>query len=389
MCLFVWTASFVFSQEVAVESFYVAESDLSAAANQRFDLNERPCALVKVQLTMDEASFDGNVIGDVEYKTGEYWVYMSEGSKRLKVMHNKFVPLEVEFEEYEIRSLQSKYTYVLKIRVPYNIQPREAREADVHGVYKLMIGENENITLRDARLKCLELAKAEAIKAEFGEMITSDVIQGDENDGDLYYENTLAKAQGEWLGDVQSPQIQVEYADGKLFFTAEVWGKAREIVQAKIDLDWKILRGEEGENETAEFNNRDRIRIKFKSPADGYVAVYLIEEGDETSCLLPYKQQTTGQFKVFAGREYTFFDRESDPMAVPYALATKHEIEKNQLVIIYSPNAFTKCNDTKGDPRRPNMLSSHNFQKWLLNCQRTDKDMVVNKKWVTIRKENN
>lgn len=307
---------------------------------------------------------------------------MTNGSKNMKVMHNSLLPLELEFSDYDINYLQARHTYVLTLQVPAGMKIQ--READVHGKYKLTIGENENVTLKDARIRCIELARAAAIKSEFGEMVTSDVLSKSEES----YENELAKAQGDWLGDTRKPVISVEYANDKLTFTSEVWGKAREIVQAKTDLDWKILRGKEGIVESSLFNHKDRFRILFKSPIDGFLAVYLIEEGDETSCLLPYPHQTNGQYQVKGGINYTFFDKTIEPEAIPWSLALsnlQHNIEKNQLVIIFSPNPFTKCNDTSNAPGHPNKLSSNDFQKWLLKCQRADKDMIVNKKWVTIQ----
>ena len=50
------------------------------------------------------------------------------------------------------------------------------RTVTVNGTYTYIVGDNDDISLREAKVKCIELAKAEAIKAEFGEMITSDVI---------------------------------------------------------------------------------------------------------------------------------------------------------------------------------------------------------------------
>lgn len=46
----------------------------------------------------------------------------------------------------------------------------------VHGKYVFEVSDNDDITLKDAKLKCIALAKAKAIKEEFGEMVTSDVI---------------------------------------------------------------------------------------------------------------------------------------------------------------------------------------------------------------------
>ena len=169
-------------------------------------------------------------------------------------------------------------------------------------------------------------------------------------------------------------------------FTAEVWGIAREIVQSKVDLNWSVLTS--NGRETIDFKNGDRIFVKFFSPAaDGYVAIYLNNFSDDmTSCLLPYRNNTTGRHSVKRNKEILFFDKEKDPDATNYKLTTQQEIENNELVVIYSPNPFIKCTDITGDEKHPNWLSTHDFQKWLLNCQRADKDMVVEKKRIRIHK---
>ena len=69
----------VFGQELTVKSMEVAPMDLSASTQPRNDRNGNPCALVKVQLATQGASFEGSVIGDTEFKKGEYRVYMSAG----------------------------------------------------------------------------------------------------------------------------------------------------------------------------------------------------------------------------------------------------------------------------------------------------------------------
>ncbi len=267
------------------------------------------------------------------------------------------------------------------------------RVVDVHGTYTYVVSDNDNITLREAKHKCIELAKAEAIKNEFGVMITSDVIDTNvETNGEAassyFWENTVAMAKGDWLGNTKPHEVTVSYENEKLKFTANVWGKAREIIQAKVDLKWDILKdGKDKKVVTTSFISGERIFIRFRSPSDGYVAIYLIEGDDNTSCLLPYRKDPIGKFRIKSGKEYLFFDKDEDPQASFYKLTTKYETEANQLVVIYSPNPFTKCSDITGDARHPNSLSTHDFQKWLLNCQRADRSMVVVKKWVNIRKE--
>ena len=115
------------AQKLTVESFDVAPMDLSASTSPRLDLNKQPCALVKVQLAAEGAKFDGNVLGDCAYKTGEYWVYMSQGSYQLKVRHPNFVPLTVNFRDYDIRGVEPKTTYVLTLLMPQTGQAQKQK----------------------------------------------------------------------------------------------------------------------------------------------------------------------------------------------------------------------------------------------------------------------
>ena len=106
------------AQKLTVDGMKAAPMDLSASQYERKDLAGQACGLVKVQLAATGAQFEGNVIGQVEYKTGEYWVYMSEGSYMLSVKHPSFVPLSVNFRDYGISEVQGKATYVLTLLMP-------------------------------------------------------------------------------------------------------------------------------------------------------------------------------------------------------------------------------------------------------------------------------
>ena len=107
----------VHSQKLTVENMQVT-NDLSASQYRRADLNGEPCGLVKVSLAAVGATFEGSVIQPVEYKTGEYWVYMSKGSRELRIKHPSFVPLHVKFADYGIKDIQPLTTYSLTLLMP-------------------------------------------------------------------------------------------------------------------------------------------------------------------------------------------------------------------------------------------------------------------------------
>ena len=109
------------AQDLKVRSFSVAEGDLSARTHERVDANKMPCGLVKVQLAAPGATFDatGFVIGNVERRGSEYWVYMSQGSYLLQVDCPGFLPLNINLRDYGLSDgIQGKVTYKLVLVMP-------------------------------------------------------------------------------------------------------------------------------------------------------------------------------------------------------------------------------------------------------------------------------
>lgn len=266
--------------------------------------------------------------------------------------------------------------------------------ASVSGKYTLILGDNENTTIREARLTALEMAKAEAIKEKFGSMVASDQIWSEmavnERESSIFMTETQTSVRGEWLGDEREPKVTIETDGENIMFTAQVWGKAREIIRGTTDIKWQVMKGQPGSRaETASFKSGERIYVNFTSPIDGYAALYLVSDDGSTSCLLPYPKDPTGQFKVKHGTTYTFFDKEtdSDRWVKYYKLNTDKLQEYNLLYLIFSPNPFTKCADYRTNANTPNQLNQKDFAKWLLNMQRADKDMVVARKWLQIQSE--
>ena len=105
----------VHAQKLNVESFVAKTNDITARTQPRQDINGNDCALIKVQLAASGAEFGGNVVSNVSYNKIEYLVYMSQGSKRLSVKLDGYLPLEACFEEYGIKALEGKTTYVMTI----------------------------------------------------------------------------------------------------------------------------------------------------------------------------------------------------------------------------------------------------------------------------------
>ncbi|WP_278855531.1 formylglycine-generating enzyme family protein [Leyella stercorea] len=103
------------AQKLTVESFKLAGSDLTAQTQPRKDLNDRNCAVVKVQFVGDLLNVEGNVIMPLVKRNNETWVYMPQNTRQMKVITKNYLPLMVTFADYDIERLESNRTYVLTL----------------------------------------------------------------------------------------------------------------------------------------------------------------------------------------------------------------------------------------------------------------------------------
>ena len=118
LLLFVFQTVVVSAQELTVKSFKLAENDISAQTQPRKDLNDRNCALVKVQFVGVISEVEGNVVKPLMKHGNETWVYMPQGSRQLKLLTQSYLPVMVTFADYGVEKLESNRTYVLVMTKP-------------------------------------------------------------------------------------------------------------------------------------------------------------------------------------------------------------------------------------------------------------------------------
>ena len=105
----------VAQNKMSVESFKMNETDLTA--NQQgtivFDQNGEKCALIRIETTHSDFTFDVGSLGisKVEYKTGEVWVYVPHGVRKIKIRHKHLGSLEYAFPV----NIQKARTYEMKL----------------------------------------------------------------------------------------------------------------------------------------------------------------------------------------------------------------------------------------------------------------------------------
>ena len=263
------------------------------------------------------------------------------------------------------------------------------KSVKIRGTYTYFVP--ENVSMEQARNTAIERARLEALAKEFGTSVsqinTVSISSHNEESQTGFRSIGRTEVKGEWLSDIEEPKIEISYQDNQLIITASVYGKARRRGNADFDLLVKTLRnGIESET----FKNNDRFSIGFKSPVNGYLSVYLLDDEAGTAyCLVPYENGNGKAREIKGNTDYRLLCTE-DPL-YPYdeetILTCKGDMEHNRLVIIFSENGFIMPITETGEyvPQ----LSSDDFSEWLYRNRMRDPDLQIMEKIVEIRNENN
>jgi len=239
-----------------------------------------------------------------------------------------------------------------------------------------------SMSLKDAKSAAIENAKLQAIAQEFGTAISQSTEQMDKSvngkERTFFMQLSSSEVRGEWIEDTQEPVCQVvEILPDMLVLKATVSGKARAISNESVDFDAHVLRnGVEKRFADTDFKTGDDLYVRFRTPVDGYVCVYLIDETPTAYCLLPYSNDSDGMHEVKRNKEYIFFsndksddngDAEVDELHIT---CSDENGERNQVYVIFSPEPFTKAMDEQLSGLLPRQLSYDDFSRWLSKCRK-------------------
>lgn len=255
----------------------------------------------------------------------------------------------------------------------------------------------DNITLEQAKLTAVDRAKIQAIADEFGTLVTqSNTTYVSNTNGDSSIDFLSlggSDVKGEWIETIGEPEITPSYEQGMLVIKVKISGRIREIKSSKVDLLVQVLcNGTTSQHERSEFKNGDDMYLRFQSPVDGYLVIYLLDHTAQTAyCLLPYSQSSDAAQKIEHDRSYIFFSADNAPMDMrngvdEYTMTCGENIERNDIYIVFSPNEFVKANSQKNEEYFPRELTLAEFNKWLSKVKKTDNKLQINSKSITIKK---
>lgn len=255
----------------------------------------------------------------------------------------------------------------------------------------------KNISMEEAERIALERAKLQAIADEFGTLVsqsnfTSVSNRNGESDVD-FFSLGGSETKGEWIETLGKPQFNRSFdEDGSLIIRVTVRGRIREVNRAQIAIEAKVLcNGTDLKFERSDFRNGDDLYLYFKSPVDGYLNVYLLDEATKSVfCLLPYRKSRQGAVFVEHDEDYLFFSKKAAGVysseVDEYVMTCSRNMERNILYVMFSPNEFAKSSLEKSPNTRPHQITWIDFQKWIKRNRSRDDDFNVKAIEITIKK---
>lgn len=256
------------------------------------------------------------------------------------------------------------YASLLMCLFPIYSYPRDIKTVEGSSRYVVP----RTLSLEEAESVALQRAITDALAAEFGTIVQSEVWTEIYNDSEYSdasaWENGLNFVKGEWIETIGKPEIKHSISSEGYVVEIKVKGKAAAIEAHEVDIKATVKQSNGNEvSVNQKFISGNNLIVDFKSPVDGYLAIFLADAQSNVMQLLPFAGESVPATEVEGGRSYSFFSDNSGVHEEKYNLYTDSKKERNVLYILFSTKKFTKplteiCAGVS-------LISSENFRKWL------------------------
>lgn len=231
--IFSFTCNTSSAQGFKVKEFQQNIND-GSAFRAPIDENGHPCGLIKVRTDNAGMKFKGNIVGEVENKTNEYWVYMVPGSKLLNILHQNYMPMLINFDDYGVGEVASKATYIITLsEQKYNkekpglvatVKPETAalyiddvfiENLSGNGLYQLYLPKGDHICRIEQKgyrpnVQVITTGKStQNLNVELESVMAELDVKCKTGTAEIYIDGEL-KGNGSWKGPIFAGEHQIE-----------------------------------------------------------------------------------------------------------------------------------------------------------------------------------
>lgn len=263
-----------------------------------------------------------------------------------------------------------------------SIEAIAAEDKAISGTYTYY--GHPGMTMVEAKEKALEGAQNEALRSEFGTLVSQDVVQTNEivNDKEkmAFLSSTQSTVRGEWIATTGTPQYEERLENGAPVVTCTVSGRGRKLSNKAPEIIANALSAPDKRAVSSDFKDSQDIFVYIKSPErDVFTMVCLEDEEGTVYKMFPF-ESTPAQATLKKGYDYILFDKnrpggELGDMPGDGLYITTDNLALNRLYIVYSPNYFRRGAWTYLEDAGLDTMSTKDFNKFMIELRRADEEM--------------
>lgn len=285
----------------------------------------------------------------------------------------------------ETKTLRKRLASLLTIfaaATVLSLSVQAATDKAVSGTYTYY--GHPGMSMVEAKEKALEGAQNEALRNEFGTLVSQDVVQTNEiiNDKEkmAFLSSTQSTVRGEWIATTGTPKYEERFENGAPVVTCTVSGRGRKLSNKAPELVANALRAPDKRAVSSEFKDSEDIFVYIKSPErDVFVMVCLEDEEGMVYKMFPF-ESTPAQATLTKGYDYILFDKDRPggslgEMPGDGLYITTDKLALNRLYVVYSPNYFRKGAWDHNQDADLDVMSTRDFNKLMIELRRADEEM--------------
>lgn len=266
--------------------------------------------------------------------------------------------------------------------IAFSLTIQAADDKAVSGTYTYY--GHPGMSMVEAREKALEGAQNEALRNEFGTLVSQDVVQTNEivNDKEkmAFLSSTQSTVRGEWIATTGTPQYEESFENGVPVVTCKVSGRGRKLSNKAPEIVANALRAPDKRAVSSEFKDSEDIFVYIKSPERDVFAMVCLEDEDGTVFKMFPFESTPARATLKKGYDYILFDKDrpgGDLGEFPgeSLFITTDKLALNRLYVVYSPNYFRKGAWTHNTDADLDVMSTRDFNKLMIELRRADDEM--------------
>jgi hypothetical protein len=309
-----------------------------------------------------------------------------------------------------VKSLRNRTCLLVILLFPFVAFSQ--KEFATEGEFVLRIEKNQ--TIAQAKEFALQQAKIDGIERVFGRVIingNSTYLQNksaghsqETKSAFAFFSDSFVK--GEWIRNTREPSYTFETVRGEQWIRVTIAGIVREIESGPITFQVQTQNCGNASCATEIFRNNQDFYVSFKSPDNGFLALYLDDPNlGETARILPYQesQQYFGSVPIKRNVSYTFFSKSLDQLGemglvdeLKFTLAPGNTTEQFKLFILFSPEPFSNPlledkSDLYLDKKLltrgillPKSMRSDQFQEWLQKVRINKRKLQVDYRYLNL-----